>query len=56
MEITEVMKIEDVLVKEGAKLYIEGESADYVPNKTRIMQFKSSGIGTVYIDDFKCYN
>ena len=43
-------------------LYAEGlplsasDSTAFITAKTRIMQYKSSGIGTVYFDDYKFYN
>lgn len=32
------------------------DSTAFITAKTRIMQYKSSGIGTVYFDDYKFYN
>ena len=44
--------VNGTLVLEGGVLYNTNGAANYVTAKTRIMHYKSSGIGTVFVDDY----
>jgi hypothetical protein len=44
------------LIKEGAALYRSDRTDSYVPTTMRIMHYVSSGIGTIFLDDYISYN
>ena len=52
---TKDVYINGILYGEGMKLSND-DSAVFNTARTRVMQYKSSGVGTVYFDDYRFYN
>ena len=53
---TKDIYINGTLVKEGVALYRTDKYSAYTPAVMRIMHFGGSGIGTLFVDDYKAYN
>lgn len=54
---TKDVYINGILYGEGLKLLSSAsDAAAFNTARTRVMQYKASGIGTIYFDDYKAYN